>query len=129
MKNQLFRHSPDEKITLQILSLFGIKCFEDNHSFTRKNLEDLKTVEKMNELVDSLSMYYIPCKSKNYLTDLNEKKCITILRQFLRNHNYTLFSKEKFMKGDKQLFYQVISKQVNLLTTNREQNQIILSFD
>ena len=66
MKNQLFRHSPDEKITLQILSLFGINCFEDNHSFTRKNLEDLKTVEKMNELVDSLSMYYIPCKSKKY---------------------------------------------------------------
>ena len=129
MKNQLFRHSPDEKITLQILSLFGINCFEDNHSFTRKNLEDLKTVEKMNELVYSLSMYYIPCKSKKYLTDLNEKKCITILRQFLRNHNYTLFSKEKFMKGDKQLFYLVIPKQVNLLTTNREQNQIILSFD
>ena len=129
MKNQLFRHTPDEKFTLEVLSFFGINGFEDNHSFTRTNLEDLNTVDHMNKIIDSLSLYYIPCKSKQYLTDLNEKKCITILRQFLRTHNYTLFSKEKFMKGKKQLYYQVVPKQVELTTTNREQNQIIISFD
>lgn len=129
MKNQLFRHSPDEKITLEVLSFFGIQGFDDNHSFTRSNLEDLETVTKMNNLIDSLSLYYIPCKSKQYLSDLTEKKCITILRQLLRIHNYTLFSKEKFIKGQKYLFYQVIPKQVELTTTNREHNQIIISFD
>ena len=36
MKNQLFKVSPDLKITLQILNLFGIQDLEDNHSFTRK---------------------------------------------------------------------------------------------
>ena len=129
MKNQLFRHSPDENITLEVLSFFGINGFEDNHSFTRKNLEDLDTVQKMNKIIDSLSLYYIPCKSKQYLNDLTEKKCITILRQLLRVHNYTLFSKEKFIKGEKHLFYQVVQKQVELTTTNREQSQIIISFD
>tara|TARA_B100000424_G_C22921642_1_gene490369 strand:- start:706 stop:1095 length:390 start_codon:yes stop_codon:yes gene_type:complete len=129
MKNQLFRHSPNEKTTLDVLSLFGIQGFDDNHSFTRENLVDLKTVEKMNDMIDSLSLYYIPCKSKQYLTDLTEKKCITVLRQLLKIHNYTLFSKEKFVKGKKHLFYQVIPIQVELLTTNRTQNQIIISFD
>ena len=129
MKNQLFRHSPNEKTTLDVLSLFGIQGFDDNHSFTRENLVDLKTVEKMNDMIDSLSLYYIPCKSKQYLTDLTEKKCITVLRQLLKVYNYTLFSKEKFVKGKKHLFYQVIPIQVELLTTNRTQNQIIISFD
>ena len=70
------------------------------------NLEDLETVKQMNNIIDSLSLFYIPCKSKQYLTDLTEKKCITILRQLLKIHNYTLFSKEKFIKGKKYLFYQ-----------------------
>ena len=74
MKNQLFRISPDMQITESILHLFGIKDITDNHSFTRVNLIDLKTVEKMNELSEELNKYYIPCKSKKYLTELNEKK-------------------------------------------------------
>ena len=42
------------------------------------------------------------------------KKCITILRQFLKIHDYTLFSKEKYKNGKKLLFYQVIRKQIDL---------------
>ena len=129
MKNQLFRISPDLKITEQLLNLFGIKDMEDNHSFTRENLNDLKTVEKMNEMIDELMKYYIPCKSKKYLSDLNEKKCVTILRQFLKIHNHTLISKEKYVKAKKHLFYQVIPQQIDMLTKNRESEKVILSFD
>ena len=129
MKNQLFRISPDMEITEKILQLFGIKDMNDNHSFTRMNLIDLKTVEKMTEITEELTKYYIPCKSKKYLNDLNEKKCITILRQFLKIHNHTLISKEKYVKGDKQLFYQVIPQQIDMLTKNRESEKVILSFD
>ena len=129
MKNQLFRISPDMEITENILQLFGIKDIHDNHSFTRENLIDLKTVKNMDELSTNLLKYYIPCKSKKYLVDLNEKKCITILRQFLKIHNYTLISKEKYVKGDKQLFYQVIPQQIDQLTKDREAEKVILSFD
>tara|TARA_Y100001936_G_C16039221_1_gene650456 strand:- start:1168 stop:1557 length:390 start_codon:yes stop_codon:yes gene_type:complete len=129
MKNQLFRISPDIPITESILQLFGIKDINDNHSFTRENLIDLKTVEKMNELSKELFKYYIPCKSKIYLVELNEKKCITILRQFLKVNNYTLISKEKYIKGNKQLFYQVIPQQIDILTKNRESEKVVLSFD
>jgi len=129
MKNQLFRISPDIPITENILQLFGIKDINDNHSFTRENLIDLKTVEKMNELSKELFKYYIPCKSKIYLVELNEKKCITILRQFLKVNNHTLISKEKYIKGNKQLFYQVIPQQIDILTKNRESEKVVLSFD
>ena len=129
MKNQLFRISPDMEITENILQLFGIKDIHDNHSFTRENLIDLKTVKNMDELSSELFKYYIPCKSKKYLVNLNEKKCITILRQFLKIHNHTLISKEKYVKGNKQLFYQVIPQQIDQLTKDREAEKVILSFD
>jgi hypothetical protein len=130
MKNQLFRISPELEFTENLLKLFGIKDINDNHSFTRTNLEDLKTVEKINELKEKLGKYYIPCKGKKYLLiKLDEKKCITILRQFLKIHNHTLISKEKYVKGKKLLFYQVIPQQIDILTKNRESAKVILSFD
>ena len=127
MKNQLFRNSPDIKFTTKLLSLFGIKDLNDNHSFTKKNLIDLETVNKINEIIEEISEYYIPCKSKQYLTNINEKKCITILRQFLKLHCYTLNSKEKYVKGEKHLFYQVIPIPIDIETKHRE--KVVLTFD
>lgn len=134
MKNQLFRISPELKITNKILNNFGINDINDNHSFTRSNLIDLKTVDKMNKLIDeknemNITKYYIPCKSKKYLVDLDEKKCITILRQFLKIHNHTLISKEKYNKGKKSLFYQVIPLQIDMMTQNRKLDKVIISFN
>ena len=94
MKNQLFRISPDLKISTKLLNLFGISDFNDNHSFTKFNLQELDTVNKMKEITEDLKKYYIPCKSKIYLINLNEKKCITILRQFLKVHNFMLCLKK-----------------------------------
>ena len=128
-KNQLFKNTPDLQIVQSVLEAFGLDNIEDTRLFTKEHMQDVETVQKLSELIPTLKEYYIPCKSKKYLTDLNEKKCITILRQLLKIHNYTLFSKEKFIKGKKYLFYQVIPKQVELSTTNREHNRIIISFD
>ena len=128
MKNQLFRVSPDIQFIEKLLNNFGIKDLTDNHSFTRLNLIDLNTVNQLNEMEEELRRYYIPCKAKLYLRDLNEKRCITILRQFLKIHNYTLISKEKYVKGDKRLFYQVIPLQIEM-STNRDSEKVIISFD
>tara|TARA_Y100001936_G_C15893881_1_gene569503 strand:+ start:21 stop:416 length:396 start_codon:yes stop_codon:yes gene_type:complete len=127
-KNQLFKVSPNIQITEKILENFGIKGMDDNHSFTRENLSDLNTVDNINNMYDELIRYYIPCKGKKYLTDLNEKKCITILRQFLKILNYTLMSKEKYIKGKKTLFYQVIPQQIDM-NTNRDSEKVVISFD
>jgi|MDTG01.3.fsa_nt_gb hypothetical protein len=127
-KNQLFKVSPNIEITEKILENFGIKGLDDNHSFTRDNLSDLDTVNSINEMYDELVRYYIPCKAKKYLTELNEKKCITVLRQFLKMQNYTLMSKEKYVEGKKILFYQVIPMQIDM-KTNRDSEKVVLSFD
>lgn len=127
-KNQLFKVSPNVEITEKILENFGIKGLDDNHSFTRNNLSDLDTVNSINEMYDELVRYYIPCKAKKYLTELNEKKCITVLRQFLKMQNYTLMSKEKYVEGKKILFYQVIPMQIDM-KTNRDSEKVVLSFD
>lgn len=128
MKNQLFRISPDLKITEKLLSIFGINSLEDNHSFTKLNLSDLNTVDKLNKMYEELEKYYIPCKSKLYLQNIDEKRAITILRQFLKIHNHTLMSKEKYVKGKKNLFYQVIPLQIDM-NTNRNLEKVIISFD
>ena len=127
-KNQLFKVSTNVEITEKILENFGIKGLDDNHSFTRDNLSDLDTVNNINEMYDELVRYYIPCKAKKYLTELNEKKCITVLRQFLKMQNYTLMSKEKYVEGKKILFYQVIPMQIDM-KTNRDSEKVVLSFD
>jgi len=127
MKNQLFKVIPDKNITLSLLKLFGIHDFNDNHSFTKLNLIDLSTVDNINKMIPILKKYYLPCKYNTYLQNINEKKCITILRQFLKIHNYTLFSKEKYNHGKKLLYYQVIKKQINIQSKNNK--NIILSFE
>jgi hypothetical protein len=128
MKNQLFKVSPNIEITEKILENFGIKGVDDNHSFTRENLIDLNTVKNINNMYDELIRYYIPCKAKKYLVDLNEKKCITILRQFLKIQNHTLMSKEKYIQGKKILYYQVIPLQIDI-KTNRDSDKVVISFD
>ena len=80
-------------------------------------------------MVDELEKYYLPCKAKVYLSDINERKCITILRQFLKSQGYTLISKEKYINKKKLLIYQVIPLQIDIKTDNRDTSKIILSFD
>ena len=128
MKNQLFKVSPNIEITEKILENFGIKGLDDNHSFTRNNLFDLNTVENINDMYTDIIRYYIPCKGKKYLIGLDEKKCITVLRQFLKIHNYTLMSKEKYINSKKILFYQVIPQQIDM-KTNRDSEKVVISFD
>ena len=129
MKDQLFKITPDRIITLELLSFFGISGFDDNHAFTRDNLSELNTVEKIIELSPRLSSYYIPCKSAKYLTDINDKKSITVLRQFLKKNNYTLMSKEKYVQGKKHLFYQVIPQQVTITTPTKKDTGVTVLFD
>jgi|TARA_B110000971_G_scaffold40680_1_gene39854 hypothetical protein len=127
-KNQLFKVSPNIEITEKLLENFGIKGLDDNHSFTRDNLYDLNTVENINDMYTDIIRYYIPCKGKKYLVELNEKKCITVLRQFLKIQNYTLMSKEKYINSKKTLFYQVIPLQIDM-KTNRDSEKVVISFD
>ena len=128
VKNQLFRVLPDIDIINILLESVGLSSLEDTNFFTKETIKELNTVEKINEIKGILESYYLPCKSKVYLNKLNEKKRITILRQFLKVHNYTLMSKEKYIKGKKSLFYQVIPIQIDMLVKERN-DKVVISFD
>ena len=59
---------------------------------------------------NELEECYLPCKSRTYLNSLTEKNVITILRQILKTRNYTITSREKYMKGCKFIIYSLINQ-------------------
>jgi hypothetical protein len=126
--NQLFKNRPSRNFVISLLNLYGIDDFDDNRFFTKKNLEALNTVEKLNEISDEITKYYIPCKAKTYLKDININRSIVILRQFLKCYGYTLFSKEKFIKGEKNTIYKIVAidKEIN---TPKKKEKIVVSFE
>lgn len=104
-KNQLFRKAIDDEIVQIIVEAFGFRSLKDRRSFSRSDLIKLKTVSKIQELKPELEKYYLPCKGRTYLNDLNEKNVVTILRQCIKPKGYTVNSREKYLKGDKFIIY------------------------
>ena len=108
-KNQLFRRNPDRYIISDLLKIFNIESLDDtNFYFTKQDLLNLDIIDNMNKLKNRLEVYYIPCKSKVYLNDIDVKKCITILRQFLKYMDYNLKLKEKYVNGVKNYQYFIV---------------------
>ena len=123
-KNQLFRKLPSRELSIEIINCFGIKDFNDTHSFSRKDLLAINTVNNLEKLKKKLIEHYLPCKSRTYLNDLNTKNVITILRQIVRIHGYYISSKEKYIKGDKFIIYQLVEskkKTYNPITINNRE--------
>jgi len=126
--NQLFKNMPNRTFVISLINLYGIEDFDDDKYFTKKTLEKLNTIEKLNDIKDKLNEYYIDCKSKTYLKDITLKRCIVILRQFLRCHGYTLFSKEKFVKGEKQTIYKIVKLDKEVVVPKKKE-KIVVSFE
>ena len=130
-KNQLFKITPDLQIIQSILNAFGLDNLEDTRLFTKEHMKDINTVDQMEELSEKLKAYYLPCKSKKYLINLNEKKCITILRQFAKIHYYKCIGMEKSIKSNKIMTYRLLYSKEDYLKSpqNKDKNDYILSFE
>lgn len=109
MKNQLFRKEPNNEIINKLLNSFGLDNLNDNRHFSRDDLKKLNSVEKLYKIKNELNEYYIPCKARTYLNDLNEKNIITILKQFIKIKDYTIISREKYSNKKKFIIYQLIT--------------------
>ena len=130
-KNQLFSFVPELNVVDKLLSFFGLEeGINDKNSFNKLNMKELETVKKIDEYKGELRKYYIPCKARVYLDVIDEKKCITLLRQFIKTHGYTLVSSDKSINGNKIKLYRLIeidnSKQ---LKKSPSQGEILVSFD
>ena len=118
MKSQLFRRNPDRYIISLLLEIFNIESLDnENFYFTKQDISKLNINEKMIDIKDKLLIYYLPCKAKIYLSDINEKKCITILRQFLKYIDYNLNLKEKYINGNKSYLYYIKCNKDKVLIT------------
>lgn len=131
-KDQNFRNKPDIKFISTLLETFGLDNLEDDRYFTKGHMKENLTVEKINELIPQMNDYYLPCKSKIYLQNINEKKAITILRQFVKIYNYKVFSFEKSIDGKKQITYRLMLTTDNFLSpkkdTQPEKRKYIVDF-
>ena len=130
-KNQLFKINPDLNIIKLLLEIFGLDDLDDSRFFTKKNMIDLNVVQKINDNYKLFNNYYLPCKSKIYLKNLNEKKCITILRQFLKSFHYKCIAIEKSSDGKKYMTYRLIynNSQLSSNKTDNKKREYIVDFD
>ena len=126
--NQLFKKKPSKEFIEEILLIYGLESFEDNKQFTRKDLEKLDLCNNFNSLSIKLEEYYLPCKFKIYLQNINIKKSITLLRQLLKLYDYNVKSNEKYIKGEKIIVYQILPKNSQKKQINNN-NKCVISFD
>lgn len=134
-KNQLFRQIPPPELCSKVLKTFGLRGFSDATYFSRKDLNSMQCVELLAELKYELAEYYLPCKARTYLNDLNNKNAITVLRQISRLYGYSVQSREKYIKGDKFIIYQVIPSNnqvyqpMTISSCNENEQSCIVTFD
>ena len=130
-KNQLFRINPDLPIIQSLLEAFGLDELEDTRFFTKQNMIEIETVQKITTLKKTLENYYLPCKSKDYLNQITEKRCITILRQFIKIFNYKCIGIEKSFNGQKNMTYRLIYNDKQQLSPAKlnEKREYIINFD
>ena len=129
VKNQLFRVLPDLDIVNSILDTFGLTSLNDTKFFTKETIHEYNTVDKLSHMKDKLEDYYLPCKNM-YVKDITEKRCIVILRQFIKVYGYTLISKERYIEGKKISVYRLLQddKQSTPKKSNKKK-PIIISFN
>ena len=108
-KNQLFRRNPDRYIISDILKIFNIESLDDeNFYFTKSDLLNSDIIDNITKIKHKLEVYYIPCKAKVYLENIDINKSITILRQFLKYMEYNLKLKERYVNGIKNYQYFIV---------------------
>lgn len=121
---QLFKKLPEIDYINKVATLFGIHDLDVHYNFTLKDLEKTNIIEKIEAIRSELSEYYLNCKFRKYVSDLTEKKCITILRHFLKVINYKVISREKYSDNKKYLVYNIKNGY-----KTPEKYHLVMSFD
>jgi len=122
MVQQLFKAIPPVELVIEVLGFFGVVNFNESYKFSRVDIAKRYVIERM--LKVPFEDYYINCKYQKYFTDMDEKKCITVLRQLLKIYDYKVISLEKFCTGKKHLTYHIAK-----ITQPPPKNGAILEFD
>lgn len=130
--NQLFAHEPSLELINNMLPKFGLKDLKDTTEFSFLDMDHINTLIAIKPFENYIKDCYIPCKREKFASILDNKALVTILRQFLKVHDYDLHSREKFIKGTKYIMYHIVTKQEkNFIKTNRkpQKKEVTIEFD
>ena len=130
-RHQLFKKIPPKEIVLKYLNCFFFKDFNDRRCICKKYFSRMNVIPNIKKIIQELKIFYLPCKSKVYINNITEKKCITILRQFIKVHGYTLISKERYIEGKKMSVYRLIKSDDKVSTPKKQdcKKDIVISFE
>ena len=106
----LFRKKPTKEFINEILVYLEFLGLHDKKLFTKYDISP----DKFEEIVIWVEPFYVPCKAKKFLFDLNPSKQITILRHLLRTIDYDLLAQEKVVNSIKTTQYQIYQKVIPL---------------
>ncbi len=101
---QLFSKKLDLEILKKVMNTYKIKKL-NQHVFSRSSLDEIKIIERLNDIKEELKKYYVPCKAKKYLEDITVKRSVVILRQIIKEFGYKIISREKYKNRVKYISY------------------------
>lgn len=108
MINQLFRETPHETLVYRVCNVFGLSGLDDHRWFSKMDMQSHGTINKLNNrLLDDLKQIYIRCKARSYLTDIDEKLALTILRQLLKTQGYRIVTRTVQLNGERVTQYRL----------------------
>jgi hypothetical protein len=116
--NQLFVIKPSLELTNKLISKFGLKNIKDTREFSILDMNIYNTLNTVKQFENEIANCYIPCKKEKFVSNLDNKALITILRQFLKIHDYDLHSRERFIQNVKYTFYKIVSKKEKIFIKN-----------
>ncbi len=111
--NQLFTRVIDLQVVNNLVRCLGLSDINDQRTFTRYDLRRVNAVARVQDMVPVLQTFYIPCKARLYLTEITEKKVITVVKQVLRLHGYCVIAKEKNVGTRKVIMYRIVNANVD----------------
>jgi len=106
MTKGILKKKLEKEFVEEILIYLQFLGLHDKKVFTKKDLSK----ERFEEIVTWIEPYYIACKAKCFLYDLDESKQITILRHILRSIGYDLLVQVKLINSVKVTTYQIYQK-------------------
>lgn len=105
---QLFRVLPPYEFIIDLIKCYPVKNIDDTRPFTKQDLIKFGTCEKLMDLLPDMLLYYTPCKHVSTLKEINDYKCITILKHHLLLTDFILDIKEKIINNKKIKLYSII---------------------
>jgi hypothetical protein len=118
---KLFRKNPPKEFVNEILVHLKLQGLSDRRWFTRDELH----MDSIDEWLPLLEPYYIPCKAKRFLTDVDSSRIITVLRHILHPLGYDLKTQEKMYKMQKVTMYQIFTQE---MTHDLSANELVVEF-